>query len=118
MQWKIYHNPRCSKSRQALQRLRERGIEPEIVEYLRTPPDVAEMLELIRMSGQPAASLLRTGDAAFRATGLDPHTATNAELATAVAREPALLQRPIIVRERHAILGRPAEALDQLLEAR
>ncbi len=117
MHWKIYHNPRCSKSRQALQMLRDNGIEPRIVEYLKNPPSAAEVLELMHMAPGPARDLLRTDDAAFRESGIDPDAVDTAALAEAVGREPRLLQRPIVVCGQRAVIGRPPEAIRTLLEA-
>ncbi|MCK8516086.1 arsenate reductase (glutaredoxin) [Methylonatrum kenyense] len=117
MQWKIYHNPRCSKSRQALQILRDRGIEPQIIEYLKNPPSATEVLELMGKVPGPTRDLLRTGDTAFRESGIDPDSADTAALAEAVSREPRLLQRPIVVHGQRAVVARPPEALQSLLEA-
>ncbi len=107
MRTRIYHNPRCSKSRATLELLRARGIEPEIVEYLRTPPDAATLADIARRLALPVRALLRTGEAAYAELGLgDPALDAPAILA-AIAARPELLERPIVVHGERAALGRP-----------
>jgi len=110
----IYHNPRCSKSRRTLEMLREREVEAEIVEYLRTPPSADRVLELASLLGLPVHGLLRTREAAYAERGLGPES-SDAELAAAVAEEPSLLERPIVVSGDRAVVGRPPEAVLELL---
>jgi arsenate reductase len=112
---RIYHNPRCSKSREALALLRERGIEPEIVEYLKTPLDVPALKALSRRLGLPVQSLLRTKEEAYREAGLDGDSAGD-DILAAIASHPVLLERPIVVVGDKAAIGRPPENVLTLLE--
>lgn len=111
----IYHNPRCSKSRAALQLLRERGVEPEIVEYLKTPPDAATVTALLRKLGMTARDVLRRGEAPYRELALGDPAKDENELVAAIVAHPVLLERPIAVRGAKAVLGRPPERVLDLL---
>lgn len=102
----LYHNPRCSKSRQALAILKASGIEPAIVEYLKTPPDEADLKRLLGLLGLKAADILRKADAI--AAGIDP-AASEAALIKGIAAHPEALERPIFVHNGKAVLGRPPE---------
>ena len=114
----IYHNPRCSKSRGALALLRERGIEPRIVDYLAHPLDLAQLRQLAAAVGGPVRDLLRTTETAYQTLGLKDPACTDEQLLTAVADHPELLNRPIVVTPRGALLCRPPErVLDLLLPA-
>jgi len=110
----IYHNPRCSKSRRTLEILQEKGVEAEIVEYLETPPTAERVLELARRLGRPVHEILRTKEAAYGEQGLGPDS-PDERLAAAVATEPSLLERPIVVNGERAVIGRPPEAVLELL---
>ena len=110
----IYHNPRCSKSRQTLQLLRERGIEPEVVEYLSDPPTPGRVRELVTMLGISAHDLLRTKEAPYESLGLSA-TSTEAEIAEAIATNPILLERPVVVCGGKAAIGRPPEKVLEIL---
>jgi len=112
---RLYHNPRCSKSRGALELLRERGIEPEIVTYLDTPPSPAELRSLLDMLGLPARDLLRTGEEDYSALGLDDESLPESALIEAMSAHPRLIERPIFVHGGRAIIGRPAERVLELL---
>ena len=110
----IYHNPRCSKSREVLGMLRERGVEPEVVDYLKTPPDAATVKTLIRKLGTAPHALLRTKEAAYAESGLN--TSSNADaVAEAIAAQPILLERPVVVVGNRAAIGRPVEKVLALL---
>lgn len=111
----IYHNPRCSKSRATLALLRERGIEPEIVEYLKTPPDAGTLRELLDLLGVSARELLRSGEPACQAAGLDDPALDEETLIEAMTQEPILIQRPIVVANGRARIGRPPEAVLEIL---
>lgn len=102
----LYHNPRCSKSRQALAILKASGVEPRIVEYLKTPPDEAELKRLLGLLGLRAVDILRKKEAA--AAGIDP-AAGEAALIQGIAAHPEALERPIFVHRGKAVLGRPPE---------
>ena len=112
----IYHNPRCSKSRATLQLLRERGVEPEIVEYLKTPPSPEELRALAAKLGLEARAMLRTGEAAYRELGLDDSSLDDARLFEAMSQHPKLIERPIVVAGERAVHGRPPENVERLLE--
>ena len=111
----IYHNPRCSKSRQTLALLRERGLEPEIVLYLETPPSEPRLGELLDMLGVPARGLMRAGEAPYRDLGLDDPSLTRAELVAAMAAHPILIERPVVVSGARAAIGRPPERVLEIL---
>jgi arsenate reductase len=112
----IWHNPRCSKSRQALDLLRSRGVEPTVREYLKEPPSKAEIEKLIALLGGDPRELIRDGEAEFKALKLRKADLTSADIADAIARHPALLQRPIVVKGAQAKIGRPPEAILPLLK--
>lgn len=112
----LYHNPRCVTSRKALDLLRKKGIEPEIVEYLKTPPTKATLKKIAELIGAHPRDLLRKREkAALAKAGIDPKTASAAEALDAMAREPVLIERPIIVNGRKARLGRPPETVLEAL---
>ena len=112
----IWHNPRCSKSRQTLELLHDKGIEPAIREYLKEPPSKAEVEKLIDMVGGEPGELLRDGEAEFKALGKKKAELGKAEIAKAIAAHPILLQRPIVVSGKRAAIGRPPEAVLSLLK--
>ena len=111
----IYHNPRCSNSRGALALLRERGVEPEIVDYLGHPLDVAQLKALVQRIGVPLHGLLRTKEAAYAELDLGNPARTEDGLYAAVAAHPILLNRPIVVTPKGALLCRPPERVLELL---
>ena len=111
----IYHNPRCSKSRQALDLLRQRGIEPEIVEYLKTPPDKAELKRILKLLGLEPRALMRKGEAVYKAKRLDNPQLTDDQLIAAMVADPVLIERPIVLAGRKAALGRPPEKVLEIL---
>jgi arsenate reductase len=105
----IYHNPRCSKSRQALELLRAKGVEPKIVEYLKTPPDAAELGRILKLMGKSPRDIVRRKEATE--AGIDPSTMSDDALLQAMVRHPAVIERPIVVMGSKAALGRPPEAV-------
>lgn len=105
----IYHNPRCSKSRQALELLRARGVEPRIVEYLKTPPDAPELKRLLKLMGKRPREILRRKEAAE--AGIDPDALSDDALVAAMVKHPAAIERPIVAGDGKAALGRPPEAV-------
>jgi arsenate reductase len=111
----IWHNPRCGKSRQTLELLRRKGIEPTIREYLKQPPSKAEVEKLIDMIGDPS-ELIRDGEAEFKTLKKKKADLGKAEVAKAIAHHPILLQRPIVVAGKRAAIGRPPEAVLPLLK--
>ena len=105
----IYHNPRCSKSRQTLALLEENGITPKVVLYLDTPPDEKAIKTLLGKLGMKSAhQLVRTGEADYKAAGLS-RDASDAAIIRAMVNAPKLIERPIVVKGRKAVLGRPPE---------
>jgi arsenate reductase len=111
----IYHNPRCSNSRGALQLLRERGIEPNIIDYLDTPLTAPELAELVAHIGQPVRDLLRSKEAQYQALNIDNPALSEAQIFEFVAQHPNLLNRPIVVTPKGAALCRPPEKVLELL---
>ena len=115
MKVKIFHNPRCSKSRETLALLEGRGIQPEVIRYLDEPPDTQTLRSLLEKLGLTARDLLRTGEAEYRALDLGRPGLGEDELLEAMAAHPRLIQRPIVVAGGKARLGRPPEAVLEIL---
>lgn len=112
----IYHNPRCSKSRTALELLESRGLTPDIVHYLDTPPDAATLKKLLKQLGLPARALLREKEAEYTELGLNDPTLDEAALIAAMVAHPRLIERPIATDGRRAVIGRPPENVLELLK--
>ena len=110
----IYHNPKCSKSRQALSLLRANGIEPEVIEYLDQPLDRKRVRDLIGRLGIPPHDLLRTKETPYKKLKLSP-SSTIEEIAKAIAENPILLERPILIVKDRAIVGRPPEKVLEIV---
>jgi arsenate reductase len=111
----IYHNPRCSKSRQTLQLLRDYGIEPTIVEYLKTPPSASQIKRLLGLLKMAPRELLRTKEAEYKALNLADPKLSKDSLIKAMADHPVLMERPIVVAGAKAALGRPPENVLDIL---
>ena len=111
----LWHNPRCSKSRGALELLAERGIEPELRDYLGQPPTVAELQALLAALGIQARQMLRSGESAYAELGLNDPSLDEAQLLTVMAAHPKLIERPILVTGHRAMIGRPPERVLELL---
>ena len=111
----IYHNPRCSTSRNALALLRERGIEPQVVEYLKTPPSRDELKAIAAATGEPLRALLRTKQPEYLEQGLDDPQLSDDQLLDAMLATPVLINRPIVVSAKGARLGRPLERVLEVL---
>lgn len=111
----LYHNPSCSKSRGALEILEARGLSPKIVRYLDTPPNAAELQALLVKLGLPARQLLRTGEEAYKSLNLADASLSETELIAAMAAQPKLIERPILIAGERAIIGRPPERILELL---
>jgi len=112
----IWHNPRCSKSRQTLELLRKEGVEPTIREYLKQPPSKAEVEKLIDLVGGDPGELIRDGEPEFKVLKKKKADLGKADIAKAIAQHPVLLQRPIVVAGKRAAIGRPPEAVLPLLK--
>ena len=111
----IYHNPRCSKSRNTLALLEEHGVKPDIVRYLETPPNSGELKLLLQQLGMRASELLRRGEADYKASGLGHESSEHAVVA-AMVKYPKLIERPIVVRGNKAVVGRPPENVLALID--
>ncbi|MDF3031277.1 MAG: hypothetical protein K0R03_1835 [Moraxellaceae bacterium] len=112
----LYHNPRCSKSREALELLEARGVQPDIVRYLETPPDAATLKQLLRTLGISARELLRTKEDEYRELGLDDPALGEDALIAAMVAHPRLIERPVAVCGQRAVIGRPPEKVLELLK--
>ena len=110
----IYHNPRCSKSRQTLQLLQDRGVEPEIVLYLEQTPDATELQSVLAKLGISARALLRKGEDAYKELNLSEASLSEADLIAAMLNHPKLIERPIVIKGDKAVLGRPPENIEEL----
>ena len=115
MSVKIYHNPRCSKSREALKLLEDQGIKPEVIEYLKHPPTAAELQDILSKLGLKPRQLMRTKEAEYKENALDDQSLSEAELIEAMIRIPKLIERPIVLANDKAAVGRPPETVLAIL---
>jgi arsenate reductase (glutaredoxin) len=104
----IWHNPRCSKSRQTLELLRSRGVEPRVIEYLKTPPTTGEIRRVLDLMGVSPHALVRSGETVYRDEGLSKTTSDDT-LVEAMFHNPILIERPVVIADDTAVLGRPPE---------
>jgi len=111
----IYHNPRCSTSRKALELLRDAGVEPEIVEYLQKPPSRTRLRQLIRGAGLNVRGAMRTKEAMYKELGLDDDSLSDTALLDAMVEHPILIERPFVVTKKGTRLGRPVETVLEVL---
>lgn len=111
----LYHNPRCSKSRGALQLLEERGLTPTIVRYLESPPSAAQLSDLLGKLGIGARQLLRSGEDDYRTLNLADPGLSEAQLIEAMVAHPKLIERPILIVGSKAMIGRPPEKVLEIL---
>lgn len=114
----LYHNPRCSKSREALNLLREQGLEPEIILYLETPPSAKTLKTLLATLGISARDLLRKGEDAYKELNLADEKLSEAALIKAMVENPKLIERPIAINGDKAVIGRPPENVLQVIALR
>lgn len=103
----IYHNPRCSKSRETLALLEAQGVTPQVIEYLQTPPGAAELDRILKLLGKEPRELMRTQEPEYRELGLDDPKLTRAQLIDAMVKHPRLIERPIVLANGKAAIGRP-----------
>jgi len=115
MSIKILHNPRCSKSRQTLELIRQQGIEPDVREYLKEPLTATELNELVKLLGVDTRALVRSKEEEFKATGLTPESASDEELIKALVETPKLMERPVVITPKGARIGRPPELVLEIL---
>lgn len=114
----IYHNPRCSKSREALALLEgspAAGGGVEIVEYLKTPPTLAQLQQLHKLLNVPVREMIRSGETEYAELGLSDTTLSDDKLLAAIAAHPKLLQRPIVINGKRAVIARPPTLVDNVL---
>lgn len=112
---RIYHNNRCSKSRATLALLTERDLDVEVINYLDAPPDEKELARLLQQLGMTARQLLRTGEPEYQALGLADSALDDAALIATMVKHPKLIERPIVVANGKAAIGRPPEAVLAIL---
>ncbi len=116
MSTKIYHNPRCSKSRQTLQLLKDNNVEPEIIEYLKTPPTENELKDILQALDMAPRDLMRKGEAEYKDNNLADDSLTDKQLIAAMLKYPKLIERPIVVSsDNKYALGRPPESVLDIL---
>ncbi|QPK62380.1 arsenate reductase (glutaredoxin) [Methylomonas sp. LL1] len=115
MSVKIYHNPRCGKSRETLKLLEDQGLKPEVIEYLKHPPTSAELRDILGKLGLQPRELMRTKEAEYKENGLDDKSLSEAELIEAMIRIPKLIERPIVLANDKAAVGRPPESVLAIL---
>jgi len=112
---KIYHNPRCSKSRQTLELIRQQGIEPEVIEYLKSPPSQNELQDILSRLNMEPRQLMRTKEAEYKENNLDSEKLSNKQLIDAMVKNPKLIERPIVINNEKVALGRPPENVLEIL---
>jgi arsenate reductase len=115
MSVEIYHNPRCSKSRLTLQLLKDHGVEPEVVEYLKTPPDRATLERILDMLGLEPRDLMRKKEKEYKDNNLSDPNLTRDQLIDAMLAHPKLIERPIVIKDGKAALGRPPEQVLEII---
>ena len=111
----IYHNPRCSKSRDTLKLIETRGLKPKIVDYLKTPPSAAELKAILKRLGLKPEKLLRTGEPRYAELGLKDLDLDDDALIALMVANPILIERPIVVANGKAAIGRPPETVLEIL---
>ena len=115
MSVEIYHNPRCSKSRQTLQVLKDNGVEPEVVEYLKTPPDRATLEKILNMLGMQPRDLMRKKEQEYKEQNLSDPALSRDQLIDAMLAYPKLIERPIVIKNGKAAIGRPPEKVLEII---
>ena len=106
---KIYYNPNCSKCQASLEILNDNKLKPDVINYLDTPPTKEELSEILNLLGMKAIELVRKGEVEFKTTGLDKANLSNDEVIEIMINNPILIERPILIHEDRAIIGRPVE---------
>lgn|SRR5690554_5424348 len=112
---RIYHNPRCSKSRETLALLEERGLQPQVIRYLETPPSADELAELVAALGGSVRDIIRVKESEYKELGLDNPELDDASLLQALSEHPKLIERPIVTHNGKAAMGRPPENVLDIL---
>ena len=111
----IYHNPKCGTSRNTLAMIRNAGLEPEVIEYLKTPPSREKLVQLASATGEPLRNLIRTKEAVYQELGLDEASLSDEQLLDAMLANPVLINRPIVVTSLGTKLCRPSELVLDIL---
>jgi len=111
----IWHNPRCSKSRQGLELIEEQGIEPTVIRYLEDPPSAEELDRVLKVLGIEPRQLMRRKEVIYKELGLNDESLSRSQLITAMSENPKLIERPVVINGRRAALGRPPEAILEIL---
>jgi arsenate reductase (glutaredoxin) len=112
---KIYHNPRCSKSRQTLKLIEDAGVQPEVVQYLTNPPTIKELERILKILGLEPQDLMRKKEALYKELGLADKSLSRTETIQVMVENPKLIERPIVVEGNQAVIGRPPENVNELL---
>lgn len=115
MSIKIYHNPRCSKSRQTLQLLEEKGVQPDIVEYLKQAPSKEELVSVLSLLAIVPRELMRKGESIYKELNLKDASLSDEQLIAAMLENPILIERPIVLANGKAAIGRPPESVLDIL---
>lgn len=115
MEMKIYHNPRCRKSRETLELIRENGIEPQIIEYLKEPPTIGQLKEILAMLGIPAEKLIRRNEEIFKEK-FKGNEYSEEDWIQIMVDNPKLIERPIVISDGRAVVGRPPTNVSQLID--
>lgn len=110
--WTIYHNPQCSKSREALSILKARGIEPQVIEYLKNPPTEQTLREIARKLSTPPSSMVRTKEDLYIQFSFD--LSSTDEIVRELTKHPRLIERPIVIKDDTAIIARPVDVIEKL----
>lgn len=111
----IFHNPRCSKSRQTMQLIESSGIAPQVIEYLKQPPEYEDLENILNLLGMEPRELMRTQEKAYKENNLDDPGLTRDDLIRAMMEHPILIERPIVIHNGKAIIGRPPETVRDIL---
>ena len=111
----IYHNPRCSKSRQTLSLLQEKSININVIEYLKTPPDISQLKQILKQLGYEPRQLMRKSEQIYKDLDLGNENKTAEDLVNAMAQNPILIERPIVLSGEKAAIGRPPESVLNVL---
>jgi len=114
---RIYHNPRCSKSRETLALIREQGFKPEVIEYLATPPSAKELDQILSALSLEPQDIVRTKEAIYKDLGLSKKNMSRSEWIQILIDHPVLIERPIVISGKKAALGRPPEAVLSILKS-
>lgn len=112
---RIFHNPRCSKSRKTMQLLESNGIDPEVVEYLKRPPNQRELADILDLLGLEPRELMRRQEQPYKENNLDDPGLSHEDLIRAMVDNPVLIERPIVIHQGKAVIGRPPEKVLEIL---